>query len=507
MPYLHMANVHKRFGGVRALQGASLEVETGEVHGLLGPNGSGKSTLNKVLSGTVSPDQGTIVINGVQIGISKPVDAHRARIASAYQQLSLVPDLSLQDNLLLGTELGTAGFVDRRASREYAAQALEHFLPGMDKGITLSTEVGSLSPGSQQLVEIAKAVARGPRILVLDEATASLRREQVDLVFEMVRALVADGVAVIFVSHRLEEVKELCDRATILRNGRTVATVEMVETTEAQLVRLMVGEVADAQEEIFEQIARVQVSDEVKLETRNLQSSRLHGVNLVARKGEVVGLGGLQGQGQSELLHALFGDSPRTDGEIVIAGTPQKYRSPRGAIAAGVALVPGDRSTQGLLSVRPILENLNVVALRRSTWAGWFINIKRAKALATEQVDRLRIKIGSIMDPVSTLSGGNQQKVVIGKWLMNDPQIVLLDDPTKGIDVGAKAEIYDLIRLLTSEGITVLINSSDDNELAALCDRVFVMYEGEIVRVLEGDEVTQDNLVASALRVDGEKRA
>lgn len=339
---------------------------------------------------------------------------------------------------------------------------------------------------------------------MLDEATASLRREQVELVFQTIRDLVDDGVAVVFVSHRLEEVRQICDRATILRNGETVATVEMADTNEARLVRLMVGEVAEKQEEIFEEIARVQVSGEVQLETRDLHSANIHGVSIQARKGEVVGLGGLQGQGQSELLHLLFGDTPRTGGEILIAGEQRNYHSPREAITAGVALVPGDRNTQGLLSVRPILENLNTVSLKRSTVAGWFISMKRAKRAAAAQVERLRIKIGSLMDPVSTLSGGNQQKVVIGKWLMNDPRIVLLDDPTKGIDVGAKAEIYEVIRRLTADGITVLINSSDDTELAALCDRVFVMYEGGIVRVLDDGEVTQDNLVAAALRIDEE---
>lgn len=502
MPFLQMEDVHKRFGGVRALRGASLEVNAGEVHGLLGPNGSGKSTLNKVLSGTVNPDQATITVDGKPVTIARPLDAHRERVASAYQQLSLVPHLSIQDNLLLGTEIGRAGFVNRRAGREYAQKAIAHFIPGMDRGTTLATEVGDLRPGSQQLVEIAKAVARDPRILVLDEATASLRHEQVDLVFDLIRTLVDDGMAVLFVSHRLEEVKEICHRATILRNGQTVATVNMADTTESALVRLMVGEVADDQAEIFEDIARVSPSDEAQLQTLNLNSADLHDINIDARKGEVVGLGGLQGQGQSELLHVLFGDSPRSGGEILVGGEKQNYHSPRGAIASGIALVPGDRYSQGLLSVRPIIENLNTVSLKQSTVFGWFINVKRARDAARAQVEALRIKIGSLRDPVSTLSGGNQQKVVIGKWLMQNPRVVLLDDPTKGIDVGAKAEIYELIRRLASDGITVLINSSDDNELAALCDRVFVLYEGGIVQVIEGSDVTQDNLVAAALRID-----
>lgn len=507
MPFLKMEEVYKRFGGVRALQGAHLEVNAGEVHGLLGPNGSGKSTLNKVLSGTVNPDQAQITIEGELVQISRPLDAHRVHVASVYQHLSLVPNLSIRDNLLLGTEISRAGFIDQRASQDAAKKALEHFLPGLDRGVTLNTEVSALSPGSQQLVEIAKAVGRQPRILVLDEATASLRRDQVELVFEMVRTLVDQGVAVIFVSHRLEEVRQICERATILRNGKTVATVEMDETSEAQLVRLMVGELAAEEEEIAEQRSEAVIFSEVRLKTKNLHSAGLSGVNIEARKGEVVGLGGLQGQGQSELLHVLFGDIPKTDGDIILSEEPQQYRTPRGGIRSGIALVPGDRSSQGLFMVRPILENLNIVSLKESTTAGWFVNLRKAKKRAAGEVHRLHIKIGSLADTVSTLSGGNQQKIVLGKWLMNQPEVVLLDDPTKGVDVGAKGEIYQIIHDLTTQGITVVINSSDDQELVTLCDRVFVLYEGKVVKTLEGAEVTQDNLVAAALLVGDDARS
>ncbi|WP_099333081.1 sugar ABC transporter ATP-binding protein [Actinomyces minihominis] len=499
MPFLVMEDVSKRFGGVRALQGASLQVNAGEVHGLLGANGSGKSTLNKVLSGTVNPDQATISIAGQPVRITRPIDAHRHHVASVYQQLSLVPELSIADNLLLGTEISRAGFVDQKKSRQYAEEALAHFLPGMDDGVTLNTEVGDLSPGSQQLVEVAKAVARRPRILVLDEATASLRRDQVELVFSMVRQLVDEGVAVVFVSHRLEEVRQICQRATILRNGKTVASVDMQDMSEARLVRLMVGDLVEEEVEGTEQTKRAALSEEVQLETRNLHSATLRGINLDARKGEVVGLGGLQGQGQSELLHVLFGDIPKTSGEVKIAGETQNYRGPRGGISAGVALVPGDRGSQGLLMKRPILENLSIISGRKRLMAKWFVNIGREKQAAGAEVDRLQIKIGSLRDAVSTLSGGNQQKIVLGKWLMNDPRVVLLDDPTKGVDVGAKAEIYEIIRTLAASGVTVILNSSDDQELVALCDRVFVLYEGEVVTVLNGSEVTQDNLVSAAL--------
>lgn len=496
-----MTEVHKRFGGVQALAGASLGVTAGEVHGLLGPNGSGKSTLNKVLSGTVNPDRASITIGGTPVTISQPRDAAQHRVVSVYQQLSLVPDLSIRDNLLLGAEIAKLGFISRGKSLARAENAMERFWNFLDSSATLDTEVADLSPGSQQLVEIAKAVARKPQILVLDEATASLRSDQVEFVFSLVRELVADGVSVIFVSHRLEEILEICDRATILRNGKTIATVDIASTSEPELVSLMVGTGLRA---AAAAPADRDLSDSpVLLSVDGLRGDALNGTTLDARCGEIIGLGGLQGQGQSDLLHILFGDKAAQDGTITIDGRPAVFTNPRKAIREKLALIPGDRGGQGLMMSRPILENLSIASLPSRLLGKLFISLPRERAAAGSQVDRLSIKIGDLMDPVSTLSGGNQQKVVLGKWLLNQPRLILLDDPTKGVDVGAKAEIYSLVRELTAEGCTVVLNSSDDQELAELCDRVFVLYEGRVVRVLEGSAITPDNLIAAALWVEG----
>lgn len=499
MALLSMIDVHKHFGGVRALRGANLQVDSGEVHGLLGPNGSGKSTLNKVLSGTVNPDRADISIGDSAVTITKPQDAHRYGVASVYQQLSLVPEMSIRDNVLLGTEFTKGGLVSRKKSQEFAELALDGFWRYLDGSATLGTGASDLSPGSQQLVEIAKAVARKPKLLVLDEATASLRRDQVEFVFSLVRDLVGGGVSVIFVSHRLEEIVELCNRATILRNGQTVATVDIDSTPKQELVNLMVGTQLVTQESRSSGGARIDATP--YLQVKNLSGGLLDGVSLEAHRGEIIGLGGLQGQGQSDLLHALFGDGTIVGGEILIDGSPSMPGNPRRAIDAGLALIPGDRQEQGLFMPRPILENLSIVSLRNRLTGGLFLSSKREKAAVGTQVSRLSIKIGDLMDPVSTLSGGNQQKVVLGKWLLGEPRIVLLDDPTKGVDVGAKAEIYALIRDLTAEGLTVVLNSSDDQELSELCDRVFVLYEGRIVTTLEGDDITPDSLVAAALHV------
>lgn len=497
-----MTDVYKRYGGVRALQGASLEVTTGEVHGLLGPNGSGKSTMNKVLSGTVRPDEATIKIDGKTVEIARPRDAAEQEVSSVYQQLSLVPELNISNNVLLGTNLDKLGFIDQKARNKYATEAMERFWPYLDEAATLETEIADLSPGSQQLVEIAKAVARNPRLLVLDEATASLRKDQVDFVFEIIRELTARSVAVIFVSHRMEEVAEICDRATILRNGRTVATVDMETTSDKEIVSLMVGDIPELQDQDGTGRKYFTPGDEPPyLEVKDLVAGPLQGATLDAYHSEIVGLGGLQGQGQSALLHTLFGDVPVESGQIILDGENLIFRNPRQAIKAGLSLVPGDRGAQGLLMTRPILENLSIVSLWRRLIAKFFISMRREKKADSREVDRLSIKIGDLMDPVSALSGGNQQKVVIGKWLLNAPDVVLLDDPTKGVDVGAKAEIYAIIRELTAEGKTVILNSSDDQELAELCDRVFVLYEGHVVSTLTGSEITVDNLVAEALRV------
>jgi len=498
VPLLQMSGVTKHYGGVRALDGASLSLEAGEVHGLLGPNGSGKSTLNKVLAGTVAADRAEITLDGRPLAIHSPRDAHRHGIAAVYQQLSLIPDLTVAQNLTLGVEPARAGFLRARVSAPDVAETLRQFAPALGDRVTASTPVADLPPGEQQIVEIAKAVMRRPRILILDEATASLHRDQVSLVFDVVRRLCAAGVSVAFVSHRIDEVMQLCTRATILRSGRTVASTELAGTSEQELVSLMIGQTRAPEAAAAPRAEK----GEPRLTVTGLSGQNLNNVSLRAHRGEVLGLGGLQGQGQSELLLTIFGALRAREGSITTSsGRGARIRHPRDAARIGIALVPGDRATQGMFAQRSIQENISIVSLARRLMAGVAISARRERAAAASMIDRLSIKIGRLTDPVSSLSGGNQQKVIIAKWLLNEPGIVLLDDPTKGVDVGAKAEIYALIRKLTRNGAAVIFNSSDDRELAEIADRVLVMYEGSVKGELDAEDVTYDNLVSSALLI------
>ncbi|PZG20701.1 sugar ABC transporter ATP-binding protein [Nonomuraea aridisoli] len=519
---LEMTGVRKRYGGVQALDGASLTALRGEVHALLGPNGSGKSTLDKTLAGTVVPDSGEIRIDGAQARIGGPRDAHALGVAAVYQQLSIVGDLTVTQNVVLGLEPARrSGFLDHRAARDRAATALERFAAAFSGRLPLDRPAASLRPGEQQIVEVAKALARDPRILVLDEATASLHKEQVEVLFEVVRELRAAGVLVVFTSHRLDEVFALCDRATVLRNGRTVATVDLSSTSEDALVRLMVAaprpEPASPPEAPHRASAGTSAAAHgareapvrggtaepgaVALEVRGLTTDRLRDVDFTVRAGEVLGLGGLQGQGQSELLLALFGAARITAGDVLLDGEALPLTSPARAARAGVALVPGDRARQGMFASRPIQENLSLASMRRRARMKLALSAPAERRAARSMVERLGIKIGSLNDPVATLSGGNQQKVVIGKWLLDRPRVVLLDDPAKGVDVAAKEEIYAIIRGLAAEGAVVILNSSDNRELTELSDRVLVLFEGAVAEELTAAAITENRLVSSALRL------
>ncbi|MBW4436720.1 MAG: sugar ABC transporter ATP-binding protein [Pleurocapsa minor GSE-CHR-MK-17-07R] len=482
----------KTYGGVTALADGNLDVQAGTVTALLGANGSGKSTLSKILTGVVSPNSGSITLNGAPMRFASPQAARQAGISAVYQELSLIPDLTVAENIWLAHEPLKNGFVSRTLMRQRTQSLLDLFAGLYNRHLTPDALITDLTPDERQLVEILKALSFDPRLIILDEATASLDGQQVNRLFELVTQWKANGMAIVMVSHRMEEIFRIADKASVLRNGRTVGERVIAETSERELVELMI-EGAGALHR--ERAPLVDPANPVRLEVRGLKTSVLHGVDLTVRDGELLGLGGLQGQGQSDLLMALFG-AIRSTGQMIVSGEARHFRHPRQAMAADVALVPGDRGSEGLLLIRSIFENLIL-----PSWGsyGTPIRVARAREKGAVIAEELKMVMSSLDAPVNSLSGGNAQKVVIGKWLLRAPKLLLLNDPTKGIDVGAKAEFYSLLRQLRDRGTAILFYSSDDDELLGLCNRVLVMHDGRVSTELFGDRLTHEQLVSASM--------
>lgn len=492
---LSAQQIVKHYGGVAALTDGNLEVNSGEVVALIGANGSGKSTLSKVINGVVTLDGGRLLLDGRPAQFASPQAAKAIGISTVFQELSLIPLMTVADNIWLTREpLGAAGRVNRKAVFARTAELLELFAGSFKTDLHPDALVSDLPSDEKQIVEILKAVSFNPRLLILDEATASLDSRQVQRLFDLVTQWKVQGMAIVFVSHRMEEIFRIADRFSVLRNGRTVGAGKIQDVTEKDLVRLMIDK-----DSVFQYSrAGARRGDQPDcLEVEDLHTRTLRGVSFKVKEGELVGIGGLQGQGQRSLLQALFGDVPFTGG-IRYNGSPVHFRHPRQSIKNGFALVPGDRAREGLLYIRSILENLQLPSWRRY---GAVLRIGKARDDAARIGGSLNLKMGSLSDPVSSLSGGNAQKVVIGKWLLREPRVLLLDDPTKGVDVGTKAEFYALLTRLCDEGKTILFYSSDDEELIGLCDRVLVLHDGCIQTELSGASLTKENLVAASLGV------
>lgn len=503
-PLFRMEGISKRYGGVRALEKAELTVSAGSIHGILGENGAGKSTLIKVMAGVVAPDEGRMLMDGKEVRFASPAAANQAGIACIFQELSLIPELSVADNIVISDPPKRFGMIDRKAQRRIALEALRR---AGAEDIHPRALVKDLPLSRRQMVEIAKALARNPRILILDEATSALTASDVSKVFAVLKRLRAEGLALLYISHRMNEIAELADQCTVFRNGRNVATYKAGTRTDNEVVEMMIGR---EYSHVFPPKPQHSVDRKMPvLACKNLTwTDRLNDISLQVGAGEVVGLGGLDGQGQRELLLAFFGVLRGVSGQVLIDGEPARIRSPAAAKAGrvGMALIPEDRKTEGLMLPMTVRENLSFATLDRLTRGG-VVDRAKEQRLINEMIGLLAIKTAGMDIPVGALSGGNQQKVVIAKWLMRRPRIILLNDPTRGIDVGTKQELYQLLRKLADAGAAILFYSTDYDELIGCCDRVLVLYDGAIKRELTGGELTEHALIASALNIRDETAA
>ena len=504
MIFLEARHIKKSFIGVRALNDANFALKSGEVCGLVGANGSGKTTFARIVSGLLVPDGGELFLFGKQVNLRGHHDAERNRMAMVHQNLSLVPEMTIWENIALGREhLNPRGYLDNRKAIEEA----EVMVRRLALDIPVQERVKNMAPDEKQLVEIAKALAKDPQILILDEPTASLDFSQVKSLFSTVRELRDRGVAIVFISHRIWEVAEICDRLIAFRNGETVGELDFSVQARDQrsIIPLITGQEAkvhtrkssDERERALGESSRP-----LSLEVRDLSLSggRLHNINFKLRPGEVLGLAGLQGQGQEDILMILAGYLHGHSGEVLVKGQPLALRNTRKAIKRGIVLIPGDRQKEGLFLGQSVKANLlfPTIVMHRGSL---LLPMKRWKARIADAIHTVTLSPPSPHMIVSQLSGGNQQKIVVGKWLSLKPSVLLLNDPTKGVDVRTRENIYEIISALTMDGTSVVLYASDNEELVNNCDRILVIFEGKIVKELSGDLISEHNLIVSSLNI------
>jgi len=488
---LEMRRIMKAFPGVVALKGVNFELRSGEVHALLGENGAGKSTLIKILGGIYQPDDGEILIEGKPVSIKSVLDARAQGISVIHQELVLVPEMTVAENIFLGREMSRGGLVDGKSMIEEA----DRLLGLLDIDIEASAKVGALTTAQQQMVEITKAMSFNSRILVMDEPTSSLSGKEVDALFGNIAKLKARGVGIIYISHRMAELERVSDRVTVLRDGEYIGTVSTRETDNDALIAMMVGR------KLTSYYTRTyRASDEDVLEVRGLGDGRfLKDVSFHLRKGEILGFAGLVGAGRSELVKCIFGVDRFTSGEIRIEGEPVRIASPSDAMSHGVALVPESRKAEALFLKQSVKYNISIKVLKQFI-RSVFVDRKKEEAIADRYIRDMSIKAPSSAQIVGNLSGGNQQKVVIGRWLATQPKILILDEPTRGVDVGAKAEIYAIMNKLTETGVSIIMISSELPEILNMSDRVMVMAGGTITGALDRTEMTQERIMQLATR-------
>lgn len=489
---LRADKIAKAYSGVQALRDASFELEPGEVHALVGENGAGKSTFIKIITGAVTPDSGELMVNGDLVRENSPAISKTLGIAAIYQQPALFPELTVAENIAIGLERKVFfGFVNWNARRRAAKELLARVGAKIDP----ETPAGELSMPQQQLVEIARALGANAKILIFDEPTASLSEEDTQNLFRVIRELRSQGVGMIYISHRLEELPVIADRVTVLRDGLTIGTKVMAEVSSEELIKLMVGRELSA---VFPK--RVVEIGEVIFELKDLGSRAvgIKNINLSVRAGEIVGVAGLIGAGRTELAKAIFGIVESDTGQILLRGKPMRFGHPSEAIDVGIAYLPEDRRKHGVVLDFSISANITLASLKKLSGIKG-MNFGKENEIAADYTRRLGVKTPGIHNAVSTLSGGNQQKVALSRWLMTKPSVLILDEPTQGIDVGAKSEIHSLMMEIAQQGVAILMISSELPEILGMSDRIAVMHGGTIVKIFDREEATQDKILSVAL--------
>ena len=497
-PYaLELLGVSKTFPGVKALQSVDLRARAGEVHAIMGENGAGKSTLMKILSGAYRADPGArILIGGREVAINSPMHARELGVAVIYQELSLAPDMTVAENIYLGRPLVTRGVLDRHKMEQACRPVLDRL--GADFGP--QTLVVGLSIAQRQLVEIARAVHFQTRILVMDEPTTPLSSRETDRLFALIRRLREDGLAILYISHRMNEIDELADVVSVLRDGRYVGTLTRAELDRNTLVKMMVGRDLSG---FYRKEHKAQAGGEVLRVEDFADGDKVRKCSFKLRAGEVVGLAGLVGSGRTELAKLIYGAAPRSAGRLWVEGQQRSFQSPAQAISAGVLYLTEDRKGQGLFLDLSVHENINTLTYATDSRFSGFLDLSRARLRSSSAIERLSIRVASPHVAVGSLSGGNQQKALLARLLERSPKVLILDEPTRGVDVGAKSEIYRLIDELANKGVAVLVISSELPEVVGICDRVLVMREGQIAGELGADspmEISQENIIAIATR-------
>ena len=496
-PLLELKRASKRYGGIAALTEVDFTAYAGEIHAVLGENGAGKSTLIKIVAGVTDPSEGEMLLEGQRVSFRTPHEAMNAGVVCVFQELSLLPDLTVADNLSMADPPLRGGLIDARAQRARAVELLERVGCADVHPLEL---IKHLPLSRRQMVEIAKALAKKPKLLILDEATSALTAADVERIYAIIRKLKDEGIGILYVSHRMNEIEALADVATVFRNGRKIETFRKGERKVSEIIQMMIGREVSAK---YPPKPAYSDAREVALEVKGLSWGReLKDIGFSAGKGEIVGLGGLDGQGQRELLLALFGVLKGVSGTVAVDGEPIALTSPRAAMAAKlpIALIPEDRKVEGLMLPMSVRDNLTLASLAQFR-SGLGVDAAKEDAAVKSAIARMQVKAPDTGAAVATLSGGNQQKVVLAKWLMTEPGIILLNDPTRGIDVGTKQEIYRLLRDLAAQGKSIVFYSTDYAELIGCCDRVLILYDGRITRELKGDDCTERNILESALNI------